>query len=427
MAVFAYEAMNSSGQEVKDEIEADTSEDAIAKIRGKGFFPTKVREKAGKKKVNKKKGKEEESTSLSKKRKMPISIGGVPRKQLVGFTRQLSTLQDAGLPILRSLQILEEQQKPGLLKAIIGGVADEVEGGGTLSDAMANYPKAFDKLYVNMINAGEAGGVLDIILNRLADFMEKAAKLKKKVIGAMIYPGVVISIAVGIVSMIMIFVIPKFEQIFKDFKTDLPAVTQVLLAISRWFAPPTNGWAYVLFSPIGFALIVKLLRMSEGGKYFVDAVKLKIPILGSILAKTAIARFTRTLGTLISAGVPILDAINITKETCGNEVFSRALGKVHDAIREGESMADPLRAAKICDAIVVNMVDVGEETGDLDKMLIKVADNYDSDVDVLVGSLISILEPVMVVVLGVMVGFIVIALFSPMISLIQTVSSPSKK
>jgi type IV pilus assembly protein PilC len=427
MAVFAYEAMNSSGQEVKDEIEADTSEEAIAKIRGKGFFPTKVREKAGKKKVNKKKGKEDEPTSLSKKRKMPIAIGGVPRKQLVGFTRQLSTLQDAGLPILRSLQILEEQQKPGLLKAIIGGVADEVEGGGTLSDAMANYPKAFDKLYVNMINAGEAGGVLDIILNRLADFMEKAAKLKKKVIGAMIYPGVVISIAVGIVSMIMIFVIPKFEQIFRDFKTDLPPVTQVLLAMSRWFAPPTNGWAYVLFSPIGFMLIVKLLRMSEGGKYFVDAVKLKIPILGSILAKTAIARFTRTLGTLISAGVPILDAINITKETCGNEVFSRALGKVHDAIREGESMAAPLRAAKICDAIVVNMVDVGEETGDLDKMLIKVADNYDSDVDVLVGSLISILEPVMVVVLGVMVGFIVIALFSPMISLIQTVSSPSKK
>ena len=226
-------------------------------------------------------------------------------------------------PFSGPLQILEEQQKPGLLKSIIGGVAEEVEGGGTLSEAMTKYPKAFDKLYVNMINAGEAGGVLDIILNRLADFMEKAAKLKKKVIGAMIYPGVVISIAVGIVSMIMIFVIPKFEQIFRDFKTDLPAVTQVLLSISRWFSPPTNGWAYVLFSPIGFMLIIKLLRMSEGGKYFVDAVKLKIPILGSILGKTAIARFTRTLGTLISAGVPILDAITITKETCGNEVFSR--------------------------------------------------------------------------------------------------------
>src|SRR6266513_5435057 len=424
MPTYAFEAMNSSGQEVKDEIDASTSEEAIAKIRGKGFFPTKVREKAGKKKVNKKK--EEETTQLTKKRKMPISIGGVPRKQLVSFTRQLSTLQDAGLPILRSLQILEQQQKPGLLKAIVGGVADEVEGGGTLSDAMASYPKAFDKLYVNMINAGEAGGVLDIILNRLADFMEKAAKLKKKVIGAMIYPAVVITSAVGIVSMIMIFVIPKFEQIFRDFKTELPGITKLLLAISRWFATQ-YGWAYVLFSPIAFILIIKLIRISEGGKYFVDAVKLKIPILGSILSKTSIARFTRTLGTLISAGVPILDAINITKETCGNEVYSRALQKVHDAIREGESMADPLRATKVCDAIVVNMIDVGEETGDLDKMLIKVADNYDSDVDVLVGSLISILEPVMVVILGVIVGFIVIALFMPMITLIQGMSGSSNK
>jgi type IV pilus assembly protein PilC len=421
MPTYAFEAMNSSGQEVKDEVEAASSEEAIAKIRSKGFFPTKVREKAAKKKVRKK-----EVETVTKRRKMPFAIGGVPRKQLVTFTRQLSTLQDAGLPILRSLQILEQQQKPGLLKAIIGGVADEVEGGGTLSDAMAQYPKAFDKLYVNMINAGEAGGVLDIILNRLADFMEKAAKLKKKVIGAMIYPAVVISIAVGIVSMIMVFVIPKFEQIFKDFKTELPGITQVLLSVSRWFANQ-YGWAYLLFAPIGIILLVKLIRLSNGGRYAVDLIKLKIPILGSILAKTAIARFTRTLGTLISAGVPILDAINITKETCGNEVYSKALLKVHDAIREGESMADPLRATKVCDAIVVNMVDVGEETGDLDKMLIKVADNYDNDVDVLVGSLISILEPLMVVVLGLIVGFIVIALFAPMISLIQTVSSPAKK
>src|SRR5688572_11522388 len=422
MPVYTYEAMNSSGQEVKDEIEAGTSDEAIAKIRNKGFFPTKIKEKAQKKAARKSK----ESAQTGPTRKMPLAIGGVPKKQLVAFTRQLSTLQDAGLPILRSLQILEQQQKPGLLKAIIGGVGDEVEGGGTLSDAMSKYPKAFDKLYVNMIAAGEAGGVLDLILARLADFMEKAQRLKKKVIGAMIYPAVVITIAVGIVSMIMIFVIPKFEQIFKDFKTELPGITKILLAVSRWFAND-YGWAYILFAPIGIMLIVKLIRMSEGGRYFVDLVKLKIPILGSILSKTSIARFTRTLGTLISAGVPILDAINITKETCGNEVYSRALSKVHDAIREGESMADPLRATKVCDAIVVNMVDVGEETGDLDKMLIKVADNYDSDVDVLVSSLISILEPLMVVVLGLIVGFIVIALFAPMISLIQTVSSPAKK
>src|SRR2546421_2368705 len=417
MPTYAFEAMNSSGQEVKDEVEATTSEEAIAKIRQKGFFPTKVREKAGKKRAGKRK--EEPDTPAAGK--FRVTTAGVPPKRLTAFPRQLSTLQDAGLPILRSLQILEQQQKPGLLKAIIGGVADDVEGGGSLSDAMAKYPKAFDKLYVNMVNAGEAGGVLDLILARLADFMEKAQKLKKKVIGAMIYPVVVISIAIGIVSMIMIFVIPKFEQIFKDFKVQLPPVTVALLVVSRWFAND-YGWAYVIAFPFVFIAILKLARMSEGGKYAVDIVKLKIPILGGIVSKSVIARFTRTLGTLISAGVPILDAINITKETCGNEVYSRALTKVHDAIREGESMADPLRATKVCDAIVVNMVDVGEETGDLDKMLLKVADNYDNDVDVLVGSLISILEPVMVVVLGLIVGFIVIALFMPMITLIGAVS-----
>jgi type IV pilus assembly protein PilC len=423
MATYAFEAMNASGQEVKDEVEAGSSEEAIAKIRQKGFFPTKVREKAGKKKVAKKK---EAADATGPKKKMPFSFGRVKTKVLTAFTRQLSTLQDAGLPILRSLQILEQQQKPGLMKAIIGGVAEDVEGGCSLSEAMAKYPKAFDKLYVNMVNAGEAGGVLDLILSRLADFMEKAEKLKKKVVGAMIYPSVVIFIAVGIVSMIMIFVVPKFEQIFKDFKVQLPGVTQILVDSSRWLGAE-YGWAYLIAVPFVLIAGLKVLRMSSGGTYFVDAVLLKIPILGSIVGKSVIARFTRTLGTLISAGVPILDAINITKETCGNEVYSRALIKVHDAIREGESFADPLRATKIVDTIVVNMVDVGEETGDLDKMMLKVADNYDNDVDVLVGSLISILEPVMVVVLGLIVGFIVIALFMPMITLIGAVSGSGKK
>jgi len=418
MPTYAFEAMNSSGQEVKDEVDAASSEEAIAKIRGKGFFPTKVREKAAKKKVAKKGGSQE----FTPKKKMPFAIGGVKRKHLVNFTRQLSTLQDAGLPILRSLQILEEQQKQGLLKAIIGGVAEEVEAGGSLSDAMAKYPKAFDKLYVNMISAGEAGGVLDLILSRLADFMEKAAKLKKKVIGAMIYPAVVITIAVGVVTMIMIVVIPKFKGIFDDFHLKLPGPTQLLMVISDFMAN-RYGWAYLLFSPVAFVILWRLIRMGDGGRYATDTLKLKIPIIGMIISKTSVARFTRTLGTLISAGVPILDAINITKETSGNEVFARALTKVHDAIREGESMADPLRATKVCDAIVVNMIDVGEETGDLDKMLIKVADNYDSDVDVLVGSLISVMEPVMVVVLGVIVGFIVVALFMPMITLIEGMSS----
>ncbi|HEX8341509.1 MAG TPA: type II secretion system F family protein [Tepidisphaeraceae bacterium] len=424
MATFTYEAMNSSGQEVRDEVDAGSSEEAIKKIREKGYYPTKVKEKAGKKTV--KKAAAAEETPMQQRKKLPFAIGGVPRKQLVTFTRQLSTLQDAGLPILRSLQILESQQKPGLFKAIIGGVADDVEGGGSLSEAMAGYPKAFDKLYVNMIHAGEMGGVLDIILARLADFMEKAARLKKKVIGAMIYPAVVITIAVAIVSMIMIFVIPKFAEIFRDFNLKLPTVTQILVDFSDWMAND-YGWAYIIFSPVVFVGLWKLIRMSDGGRYYSDMFLINIPIIGAIIGKSSIARFTRTLGTLISAGVPILDAINITKETSGNEVYARALAKVHDAIREGESMADPLRATKVCDAIVVNMVDVGEETGDLDKMLIKIADNYDSDVDVLVGSLISILEPVMVVVLGVIVGFIVIALFMPMVSLIQGMSGGNNK
>src|SRR5438874_2221427 len=252
MPTYAYVAMNSSGQEVKEEVDANTADEAIAKVRSKGYFPTKVKEKAAKK-AKKKAGGGDEAPADAKK-KMPISIGGVPRKQLVAFTRQLSTLQDAGLPILRSLQILEQQQKPGLLKAIIGGVAEEVEGGGTLSDAMSKYPKAFDKLYVNMINAGEAGGVLDLILARLADFMEKAAKLKKKVIGAMIYPCVVISIAIGIVSMIMIFVIPKFKEIFRDFGTKLPPITEALMAVSDWFAQK-YGWAYVIAFPVVWMLM----------------------------------------------------------------------------------------------------------------------------------------------------------------------------
>ena len=420
MPLFTYEAMNASGQEVKEEIEAANSQEAIAKIRAKGYFPTKVREKAVKKKAKAEKGKEAETEFAPvQRRKMPFSVMGVKRKNLVLFTRQLSTLQDAGLPILRSLQILEQQQKPGLLKAIIGGVADDVESGSSLSESMANYPRAFDKLYVNMINAGEAGGVLDIILARLADFMEKAQRLKKKVLGAMVYPVVVLTIASLIVMGIMIFVIPQFRVIFEDFGVKLPAVTEYLLWVADFLAF-RYGWAYVLFSPIAFILIWKLIRISRGGRYVTDLIKIKIPLIGVIIRKSVVARFTRTLGTLIAAGVPILDAINITKETCGNEVFERALTKVHDAIREGESMADPLRATRTVDAIVVNMVDVGEETGDLDKMLIKIADNYDNDVDVAVSSLVSVLEPVMVVILGTIVGFIVVALFMPLVSLLQS-------
>lgn len=426
MPTFQYEAMDAQGKEVKDQVEAPNTEEAISKIRAQGYFPTKVKQKGGQKKST-------GGTMPGQKRKT-TSIGGVGQKQLTQFTRQLSTLMDAGLPILRSLRILEQQQKPGPLRVALRTVAEDVEGGMTLSEAMSAHAKVFDRLYCNMIAAGEAGGVLDVILQRLAEFMEKAQKLKRKVIGAMIYPVAVITFAFLIVAGIMVFVVPKFKTIFEDFDTTLPGPTVLLMNMSDWMigmstgpngerVPMTiPGWAWVTASPILFIVIWKLTRKFEGGRYAADLIKLKIPILGSILTKTAVARFTRTLGTLISAGVPILEALNITKDTSGNEVYVRALSRVHDSIREGESFADPLRASKVVDSLVVNMVDVGEETGDLDKMLIKVADNYDDEVETLVASLVSMLEPVMVIVLGLIVGFIVIALFLPMVSLVNSLT-----
>lgn len=427
MPKFQYEAMDAQGKEVKDEVEAPNSEEAVAKIRAQGYFPTKVKQKGGQKKAT--------GTQLpGQRRKMP-NVGRVGQKQLTAFTRQLSTLMDAGLPILRSLRILEQQQKPGPLRVALRTVAEDVEGGMTLSEAMSAHPKVFNRLYCNMIAAGEAGGVLDVILQRLAEFMEKAQKLKRKVIGAMIYPTAVITFAFLIVAGIMVFVVPKFKTIFSDFDTTLPGPTVLLMTMSEWMVGNTTnaagetvpmaipGWAWVLFSPIVFLVLWKLTRKFEGGRYALDLVKLKIPILGNILTKTAVARFTRTLGTLISAGVPILEALNITKDTSGNEVYVRALGRVHDSIREGESFAEPLKASKVVDSLVVNMVDVGEETGDLDKMLIKVADNYDDEVETLVASLVSMLEPVMVIVLGLIVGFIVVALFLPMVSLVNSLTS----
>jgi type IV pilus assembly protein PilC len=421
MPTFQYEAMNAAGQEVKAEIDANTHDDAVARIRSQGYFPTKVREKTAKK------GKAAPTASGPPKKKsmnVQISFGGVSAKTVTQFTRQLSTLQDAGLPILRSLKVLEQQQKPGLLKTILEQVGADVEAGSTLSEGMSRHPKAFDRLYVNMVQAGETGGVLDVILQRLAEFMEKAQKLKRRVIGAMIYPIVVIMFSALIVTGIMIFVVPKFRDIFSDFKTSLPKPTEILLALSDWIAVD-YGWVVMILGPFIIMGTFKLIAKTKPGRAALDRIVLKLPVFGQILSKTAVARFTRTLGTLLSAGVPILDAITITKDTCGNSVFEKALQKVHDAIREGESFAAPLRQAKVCDSIVTNMIDVGEETGDLDKMLMKIADNYDEEVDVLIGSLVSLLEPIMVVSLGLIVGSIVISLFLPLVKLIQSVSGGS--
>ena len=415
MPTFTYEAMNSVGQPVKGEIDAASSEEAIAKVRAKGEFPTKIRERAAKRggaQAGPKGGGTASQRGGGKR-----TVGSVSTKLLTVFTRQLSTLIDAGLPILRSLRILEQQQKPGMLRVAIRLVAEDVEGGATLSESMAKHPKAFDRLYVNMVRAGELGGVLDLVLQRLAEFMEKSMALRRKVIGAMIYPAAVITFAVLIVTGIMIFVVPKFQDIFADLGSKLPAMTAMLIATSAWLQD--TGWIFVAGSPLLIWVALKLLKTSPGGRYIVDKMKLRTPIFGMIVSKTSIARFSRTLGTLLSAGVPILEALNITRDTAGNRVFSRAMAKVHDGIREGESFADPLRQTKIVESMVVNMIDVGEETGELDKMLNKVADTYEEDVEVLVSSMTSLLEPVMVISLGLIVGFIVIALFMPMVGMLE--------
>jgi type IV pilus assembly protein PilC len=428
MPTYQYEALNSAGKPQKGTVEASTSEEAIQRIKSQGYFPTAVREQKIKGDTAPRGG----GPGKKKKRKgggvSAISIGGVSKKKLTLFTRQLSTLQDAGLPLLRSLQILETQQRPGLLKSILGGVCEDVEAGTTLSDSMAKHPKAFDRLYCKMVNAGEIGGVLDLILQRLANFMEKAQRLRRRIIGAMIYPTVVVCIAVLIVTGIMYFVIPKFQDIFEDFEVELPGLTIWLIDTSMWVAGKASpdqmipGWVWILATPFLLFFFFKLIRKTGPGRAATDIVRVRIPVIGPLIRKTAVARFTRTLGTLISAGVPILEAIMITRDTSGNYVYEQALTKVHDSIREGETFAGPLRESKVCDAIVVNMIDVGEETGDLDTMLMKIADNYDEEVDVAVQALLSLLEPLLVVLLGGIVGTIVLALFLPLVKMIESVS-----
>ena len=413
MPVFQYEAMDSTGLEVKDTIDAPSEAEAQTMIREKGFYVTKIREKE-----RKKKSKPADAAKKGGKQKA-FTMGGVKAKVLTTFTRQLSTLQDAGLPLLRSLRILEGQAKPGALKNCLMDVIEDVESGNTLSEAMSKQPKAFDNLYCNMVKAGEAGGALEVILQRLAEFKERAQSLKRKIQGAMIYPVAVITVAVGIVSFIMMFIIPKFKKIFSDFGTDLPAMTEMLISFSDWML---QYWYMLFIGPIGFWLFIKIVKKNKTGAFVVDWLAIRIPLVGKILHLGIIARVTRTLGTLIASGVPILEALLIARDTSGNHVFERAFDNIYTAIREGETIAVPLREAKIVDDMVVNMVDVGEETGALDDMLYRVADVYDEEVEVKVESLVSLLEPIMVVVLGLIVGFIVIALFLPLIKLLNDLS-----
>ncbi|MGB2756000.1 MAG: type II secretion system F family protein [Phycisphaerae bacterium] len=408
MPVFQYEAMDATGKEVRAEIDASSQEEAISRIRGQGQFPTHIRLK----------GRTARAAGPSKKGKT-FTIGRVGTKQLTQFTRQMSTLQDAGLPILRSLRILEGQTKPGVLKNALQDIIEDVEAGSTLSEAMEKHPKAFNRLYVHTVRAGEAGGVLDQILRKLADFMEKAVALKRRIVGALIYPVMVIGIAIIILVAIMKWIVPRFIEIFDKFDIpQLPLPTRILVGVSHFVG---EYWYVLVLVPVLLWASLRMTKASRKGQYMLDWVKMHIPIIGSIVNRTAIARFTRTLGTLISSGVPILEALNITRETVGNAVVSQALGQVHDSIREGESIAGPLRQSGVVDPIVVNMVDVGEETGELDKMLLKVADTCDSEVDHLVGSLMSAMEPLLVVFLGATIGSIVIALFLPLVELIKQV------
>lgn len=414
MPSYTFQAMNSKGDEVRDEIEASSQEEAVNKIRELGLFPTQVRQKAGRRTTT------AVAKPTTRRKSGGLTIGGVSNKQLCVFTRQLSTLQDAGLPLVRSLKILEGQMKPCKLKDVVAEVAEDVESGSTFSESLAKHPRAFDRLYVNMVRAGEAGGVLDTILERLAEFKEKARQLKRKIVGAMIYPVVVISIATIILILIMVIIVPKFKEIFVSFDAELPPMTKILIAAATGIK---DYILLIIVVPIGLFVLVKIMKRTRGGNYFIDNVKLHVPIFGSIVNKSTISRFARTLGTLIASGVPILEALNIVRATTGNEVVARAIGKVHDSIREGDTIAEPLRASGVVGEVVVNMIDVGEETGELDKMLIKVADNYDDEVDTLVASMMSLLEPLIIVVLGGAVAFIVISLFLPLVELMTKVGT----
>jgi type IV pilus assembly protein PilC len=405
MPIFSYQATDKKGQDVTGMVEADSLALAINQVRSLGYFPTKVKEDAGK---------------LARRQKVKgkgftITIGGfVKRKQVTLMTRQLATLIDAGLPLLRSLSILHDQQKPGKLKNILDELVNDVQSGTTFSEGLAKHPKAFDKLYVNMVRAGEVGGMLEVVLNRLADFAERREALARKVKGAMIYPIMVMLVAGGVVTFLLIKVVPTFAEIFSDLGGALPAPTQFLVNTSEALK---HSFLKILAYIAGIIIGIKMVFKIELIRAIKDRVVLKLPLFGQLVRKIGVARFSRTLGTLITSGVPILQSLSIVKETIANRVIANAVGEVHDSIREGETIAGPLEESGAFPPMAVNMIDVGEETGNLDSMLLKVADIYDAEVEVAIGGMLQMLEPAMMVVLGGIVGFIVISMYLPIFSL----------
>jgi type IV pilus assembly protein PilC len=433
MPTFNYVAMDSRGKETKGTLDVANQNEAISRLKEMGYFPTKVVEADKAKPKADKKGKPKTAAGRKSgaKRgfgdiniKIPGLGGRVKPKILTTFTRQLATLVDAGLPLLRGLRVLERQERNPTLRNVIGELGTAIEGGSTFSESLAQHPKIFNRLFINMVKAGELGGVLEVVLNRLAEFMEKAEKIKGKVVAAMFYPAAVIVVAVTILAILMVFVIPKFEEIFIDMLEGkpLPAFTQFILEISRTVS---NHFILTLITLalvyIGFKVFI---RFRFGRKLF-DRFKLNFPILGPVVSKVAISRFARTLGTLVSSGVPILQALTIVRETSGNVIVSDAVASVHESVKEGETITAPLDESKVFPPMVISMVDVGEQTGALPEMLMKIADTYDDEVDNAVAAMTSLLEPIMIVVLAVIVGSIVIALFLPLITLIDQLGDPS--
>jgi type IV pilus assembly protein PilC len=416
MPLFAYSAVDAQGKTHQGTIEANTPDEAAAAIKKKGRFPTNISETAAAAGGGK---------SAGKGFSFKFSLGGggggtgkVPAKVLTVFTRQLSTLISAGLPLLRSLRTLGKQEKNPNLKKIMLSLAESVEGGTTFSEALAQHPKAFNKLYVNMVKAGELGGVLEVVLTRLAEFAEKSQRIRGKVTSAMVYPIVVLTIAVGIVTFLMLFIVPKFEAIFKDMLggRPLPFITQIIMDLSRFIQ---GNFLLIAGAITAIVFTLKFAMRVPGVESAIDSYKLKIPLFGDMLTKTSVARFSRTLGTLVSSGVPILQALQITRDTAGNLRVSNAVENIHDNVKEGESMVTPMEASGIFPPMVVSMVQVGEETGQLPDMLTKVADVFEEEVDNAVAGLTSLLEPVMIVMLALVVGTIVVALFLPLITIIQ--------
>ena len=436
MPKYNYVAMDAHGKESKGTIEVASQNEAIGRVKEMGLFPTKiveiekVKEKSAKKKPgaaakaggNKKGG----GLNVNLNIRIPGLGGRVKSKVLTTFTRQLATLVDAGLPLLRGLRVLEKQERNPTLKGIIAELAIAIEGGSTFSEGLAQHPKVFNRLFVNMVKAGELGGVLEVVLNRLSEFMEKAQKIKGKVIAAMFYPVAVLIVATSILSVLMVYVIPKFKEVFAGMLegAQLPAFTRFVLAISDTIKD------HFIYTLCGLAVCVVLFMLfirTKFGRHAFDKFKLKMPVVGPVVSKVSISRFTRTLGTLVSSGVPILQALTIVKETAGNVIIANAVNEVHESVKEGETITAPLEASGVFPPMVISMVDVGEQTGALPEMLLKIADNYDEEVDNAVAAMTSLLEPIMIIFLAVIVGSIVIAMFLPLIEMMNRMGGSGEK